>query len=657
MRKLPPATLLVIEPDGRRHETTYWRTEFGRRPEHEGWSARDWQDAILSSLRTAVDRRMVADVPVGCLLSGGLDSSLIVGLLAEAGVRDLLTFSIGFESHGGIEGDEFRYSDVIAERFATDHHRIRIPSDRLLPALGGAIGAMSEPMVSHDVVAFYLLSQEVAKHVKVVQSGQGADEVFAGYHWYPPMLEPGAASDGGVLAYSQAFFDRPTRRWPTSWPPPTAAPTTPSGTFVAGHFARPGASTPIDRALRIDTEIMLVDDPVKRVDNMTMAWGLEARVPFLDHELVELAAACPPELKVAQGGKGVLKEAARRVIPAEVIDRPEGLLPGAGAHPPRGPAARHGPRRAHRPRGQAAGPVRTGLRRSAARRSQRRADPAARQQAVAARPARAVAAEPRDRPVSARRANVPTADPATTHPPPTSGAGARTPRAGPCRTGSSAAGTGTTPSRRRAGRSLPEHLVASMARDVVVDMGWGRVLFGQTFRSAAAIVAQLRDEAEGRRDICLYARDPHVLVARRRRSCSSTRRTPTGSGCTGPCPAATRCAASSCGRSPPASDADAINRIYVRCGMVPAPADVLWANQQARHITYLVAEDVRTGDARRHRDRHRPRPGLRRPRGRDARCGPWPSTRRRRSPASARRWCGPWSSGSTPVAAPTSTCR
>jgi asparagine synthase (glutamine-hydrolysing) len=327
VRKLPPATLLVLEPDGRRHETVYWRTQFGRRPEHEGWSDVDWQDAILGALRTAVDRRMVADVPVGCLLSGGLDSSLVVGLLAEAGVSDLLTFSIGFESHGGLEGDEFRYSDVVAQRFATDHHRIRIASDRLLPALNGAIGAMSEPMVSHDVVAFYLLSQEVAKHVKVVQSGQGADEVFAGYHWYPPMLEPGAAADGGVLAYSQAFFDRPDEAMAEVVAAAHRCADDASGEFVSSHFGRPGASSPIDRALRIDSEVMLVDDPVKRVDNMTMAWGLEARVPFLDHDLVELAAACPPELKVAGGGKGVLKEAARKVIPNEVIDRPKGYFP------------------------------------------------------------------------------------------------------------------------------------------------------------------------------------------------------------------------------------------------------------------------------------------------------------------------------------------
>ncbi|HEX5366092.1 MAG TPA: N-acetylglutaminylglutamine amidotransferase [Acidimicrobiales bacterium] len=327
VRKLAPATVLVVEPDGRRHERTYWQARFTRRPEHRAWGPRDWEDAVLEALRIAVERRMVADVPVGCLLSGGLDSSLVVGLLAEAGVRDLLTFSIGFESHGGLEGDEFWYSDLVARRFATRHHRIRIGGERLLPALEGAVAAMSEPMVSHDVVAFYLLSQEVARHVKVVQSGQGADEVFAGYHWYPPMVDAEGAVDGGVGAYSRSFFDRPAGAVAEVVGAAHRCPGDPAGAFVASHFSRPGASTPVDRALRIDSEVMLVDDPVKRVDNMTMAWGLEARVPFLDHELVELAAACPPELKLGQGGKGVLKEAARRVIPGEVIDRPKGYFP------------------------------------------------------------------------------------------------------------------------------------------------------------------------------------------------------------------------------------------------------------------------------------------------------------------------------------------
>jgi asparagine synthase (glutamine-hydrolysing) len=92
-------------------------------------------------------------------------------------------------------------------------------------------------------------------------------------------------------------------------------------------MSAPHADTAVDAALRLDSEVMLVDDPVKRVDNMSMAWGLEARVPFLDHDLVELAAMCPPELKLADGGKGVLKAIGRRIIPPEVIDRPKGYFP------------------------------------------------------------------------------------------------------------------------------------------------------------------------------------------------------------------------------------------------------------------------------------------------------------------------------------------
>lgn len=328
VKKVPPASIVAIEPDGTQRTTVYWSPDFSRRAERADWSERDWEDAVLQSLREAVERRLVADVPVGCLLSGGVDSSLIVGLLAEAGQHGLKTFSIGFESVNGVAGDEFKYSDIVAQHFGTDHHQIRIDAARMLPALDGAIAAMSEPMVSHDCVAFYLLSQEVAKHVKVVQSGQGADEVFAGYHWYPPMAEPAAASlDGAVNSYRGAFFDRDSAGVASLISDAYRVDGDPSGVFVTDHFGAPGAETGVDRALRLDTTVMLVDDPVKRVDNMTMAWGLEGRVPFLDHELVELAATCPPELKTAHGGKGVLKEAARRVIPAAVIDRPKGYFP------------------------------------------------------------------------------------------------------------------------------------------------------------------------------------------------------------------------------------------------------------------------------------------------------------------------------------------
>jgi asparagine synthase (glutamine-hydrolysing) len=328
VRKLAPGTVMRIEPDGRRVERTYWNPVFERVAERASWSDRDWEDAVLASLRTAVERRLVADVPVGCLLSGGLDSSLIVGLLAEAGQHGLQTFSIGFEAAGGEEGDEFKYSDVIARHFGTDHHQIRIDTARMLPALGSAIGAMSEPMMSHDCVAFYLLSEEVSNHVKVVQSGQGADEIFAGYHWYPPMAHAADDDvDAALARYRAAFFDRDHAAVNALLAPQWRLGTDIAGDFVRERFAAPGAATATDRALRLDTTVMLVDDPVKRVDNMTMAWGLEGRVPFLDHELVELAATCPPHLKTAYDGKGVLKEAARQVIPSEVIDRPKGYFP------------------------------------------------------------------------------------------------------------------------------------------------------------------------------------------------------------------------------------------------------------------------------------------------------------------------------------------
>ncbi|MGQ5634816.1 MULTISPECIES: N-acetylglutaminylglutamine amidotransferase [unclassified Streptomyces] len=325
VRKLPPATVRVVDPDGTHRDHCYWQPTYTRRPEHAGMGAAEWRDAVLDALRTAVRRRMVADVPVGVLLSGGLDSSLIVALLADEGQRDLATFSVGFEAEGGDEGDEFRYSDLVAREFATDHRQLVVPSQRVSTALDAAVAAMSEPMMSHDVVAFHLLSEQVSESVKVVQSGQGADEVFAGYHWYPQLAS--AAREDEPQRYAETYFDRPHADLAAMLHPDMLPPDDVSGRFVREHMAAPGAETALDAALRLDTHVMLVDDPVKRVDNMTMDWGLEARVPFLDHELVELAAACPPELKLADGGKGVLKEAGRKLLPREVVDRPKGYFP------------------------------------------------------------------------------------------------------------------------------------------------------------------------------------------------------------------------------------------------------------------------------------------------------------------------------------------
>ena len=322
VRKLAPAHTMSIDAKGNTEIKRYWNLE-AKRPaqfKHEI----EWLDAIHTALKKAVERRkVIADVPVGVLLSGGLDSSLLVALLAEAGVRDLRTFSIGFEDIGEERGSEFEYSDQVVERFQTQHRKIHISNSQVLPRLPEAVANMAEPMVGQDAVAFYLLAEQVSKEVKVVQSGQGADEVFGGYFWYPLMQE---ASGTDLERFSQYYFDRPHDEYLQTVTDAFHGEDYTSQ-WVERELAQPNGDTFMDRVLRLDVTALIVDDPVKRVDNMTMAWGLEARVPFLDHELVELAAQMPPELKLKSGGKHPLKVIARGLLPDAVIDRPKGYFP------------------------------------------------------------------------------------------------------------------------------------------------------------------------------------------------------------------------------------------------------------------------------------------------------------------------------------------
>ncbi|WP_236212155.1 N-acetylglutaminylglutamine amidotransferase [Metapseudomonas otitidis] len=325
IEKLPPATWLMVDAQGNRDQATWWSLAYGHDADEAGLELADWRDRLLASLREAVSIRQRAARDVGVLLSGGVDSSLLVGLLAEAGVKDLLTFSIGFQDAGGERGDEFEYSDLIARHYGTRHHQLRIGEHEIIEQLPAAFRAMSEPMVSHDCIAFYLLSREVSRHCKVVQSGQGADELFGGYHWYPPLVD----SRDPFATYRNAFFDRSHAEYRDTVMPAWQTGDL-AGEFVREHFARPGADDPVDKALRLDSTVMLVDDPVKRVDNMTMAWGLEARVPFLDYRVAELSARIPSRFKLGDGGKQALKEVARQVIPHAVIDRPKGYFPVPG---------------------------------------------------------------------------------------------------------------------------------------------------------------------------------------------------------------------------------------------------------------------------------------------------------------------------------------
>ncbi len=339
VRKLSPATTMQVDAQGQTAQQVYW-TLAATRPA-QALSEADWLAKTRQVLARAVERhRLAADVPVGVLLSGGLDSSLLVGLLADH-EDDLLTFSIGFEDVEGAEGssvglekpDEFEYSDLIAQHFKTRHHKHLIPNSEVLARLPEAVAAMAEPMMSHDVIAFYLLSERVSKEVKVVLAGQGADEVFGGYFWYPLMdAETGPA----VERFSRHYFDRDHAEYLEMIAPAWHAPDV-TTELVARELGLPQADTFLDEVWRFDVTTLIVDDPVKRVDNMPMAWGLEVRVPFLDHELVELAASMPPELKLKEGGKYPLKAVSRGLIPDAVIDRPKGYFPVPALKHVRGP--------------------------------------------------------------------------------------------------------------------------------------------------------------------------------------------------------------------------------------------------------------------------------------------------------------------------------
>ncbi len=322
VRKVVPGTSLTLRLNGEIKERCYWQLQ-AQRPALAK-TEQEWEEEIHAALLSAVKKRKeISDVPVGVLLSGGLDSSLLVALLAEVNTKELLTFSIGFEDIGEERGSEFEYSDLVAQRYQTQHHKIRIPNQEVLRRLPEAVDNMAEPMVAQDAVAFYLLSEQVSKHVKVVQSGQGADEVFGGYFWYPRME---AESGTDIHRFKTHYFDRSHQDFLDMVTLPYHGEDYTSEE-LAQRLAQPGADTFIDKVFRLDTTTLIVDDPVKRVDNMTMAWGLEARVPFLDQELVELAMQMPPALKLRSEGKHILKSIAQKLLPREVIDRPKGYFP------------------------------------------------------------------------------------------------------------------------------------------------------------------------------------------------------------------------------------------------------------------------------------------------------------------------------------------
>ena len=322
IRKLPPAHYMLVTKQDKATTKRYWQLKANQIDDSR--SEQEWVHEIHAALSLAVERRLnIADVPVGVLLSGGLDSSLLVGLLAESGVSNIQTYSVGFEDQPEEQGNEFEYSDAVAEKFSTQHHKFYIKNAEVLKRLPEAIEHMAEPMVGQDAVAFYLLAEQVSQHISVVQSGQGADEVFGGYFWYPLMQ---AENNFSVESFAKHYFDRSHAEMTETLNADLISEDFTSQKIIQ-LLQEADTDNFLNAVLHMDVTTLIVDDPVKRVDNMTMAYGLEARVPFLDHELVELVMRAPTQYKTKNDGKYFLKKIARGLLPNKVINRKKGYFP------------------------------------------------------------------------------------------------------------------------------------------------------------------------------------------------------------------------------------------------------------------------------------------------------------------------------------------
>ena len=287
------------------------------------------EDEIISNidvlLNNAVEKRLnIADVPVGILLSGGLDSSLITAM-SKKYKEKLNTFSIGFNTINDEIGNEFYYSDLVSQDFNTSHKKYNISDDDLYNNLDNVISNMSEPMFSQDSSAFFLLAEKVSLSNKVVLSGQGADEVFGGYFWYEQIMKDSGTNDTEIL--SKYYFDRTFDNYREAINKKYV-----DNNYVFNEIDKKFKQmdsdlSTLDKVFRLELSTFIIDDPVKRVDNMTMSHSLEARVPFLDIDLITFMLSVKGESKINKSSKYHLKRLAERYLKKEVIYRDKFYFP------------------------------------------------------------------------------------------------------------------------------------------------------------------------------------------------------------------------------------------------------------------------------------------------------------------------------------------
>jgi asparagine synthase (glutamine-hydrolysing) len=355
--KLPPATVLVYE-DGAASLQRYWSLDFSRK--RPVGNVESLHEEIREAIRTAVRRRLVADVPIGAHLSGGIDSSAIVAAMAqEAGAR-VKTFSIGFDHESF---DELPAARRVAEHFATDHYEFTVRPDAI-EVLPKIVRHYGEPFADHSAVPSFYVSALTRDHVTVALNGDGGDESFAGYYSYvytsmmsrfdrlPIGLRRMAAAAASRLPtngedrstlnrmhrvlgalpldgparfsrYMSCFDSIDRERLYTAEYKALLADSDPESLIRDAWGGTSGTSL-LDVMLEVDITTWLPGDLIPKMDVATMAHALEARSPFLDHELMQMAASIPAELKLpGTRKKGLLRDALAPWLPADILQRPK----------------------------------------------------------------------------------------------------------------------------------------------------------------------------------------------------------------------------------------------------------------------------------------------------------------------------------------------
>ncbi|MCB1916015.1 MAG: asparagine synthase (glutamine-hydrolyzing) [Rhodocyclaceae bacterium] len=353
IRKLPPGSLLVVEGQ-RVEQRRYWRMPASI---DRARSEAEWADAAAARIEEAVRMQMVSDVPIGAFLSGGIDSSAVVGYMAKHSSQPIRTYAIGFEG-GPAEAlyNELPYARRVAELFATEHHEIVVRPDvvSLLPRL---LWHMDEPMADTAFITTYLVSEFARQDVKVILSGVGGDELFGGYRRYlgghyaerfrrlPAWVRGPISGIGrhlpsdrhsgllnlfrlarGFLATAELAPDERYRSYLQILGRPEVGALlldeTGADDPLGAAFDAAGDEDELNRMLAVDAETQLPDDLLLLTDKMSMAVSLECRVPFLDHELVEFAASMPAAVKVRHGRlKHVMKRALGGLLPDDILNR------------------------------------------------------------------------------------------------------------------------------------------------------------------------------------------------------------------------------------------------------------------------------------------------------------------------------------------------